>query len=241
MTAGGAFAPLRIKPSDLTPPSGFAAGRVELLEIYRRLRAARGPLHWWPARTPFEVALGAILTQNTAWSNVERALDNLRRARSLSFRGLLRLKRARLEQLLRPSGYFRQKAARVERFLHLIRDEYGGSPARLFAQPLEVLRPRLLAVNGIGPETADSICLYAAGHKVFVVDTYTRRLVLRHGLMDGKLTYDALQVFFQQRLPLDAELYNDFHAQIVILGKDHCRARARCEGCPLEALPHDYR
>lgn len=212
---------------------------MELLEIYRLLRAARGHLDWWPARTPFEVALGAILTQNTAWSNVERALENLRRARALSYRGLLRLPRSRLEELLRPSGYFRQKAARVERFLHLIRDEYGGSPARLFAQPLEVLRPRLLAVNGIGPETADSIGLYAAGHPIFVVDAYTRRLLLRHGLMDGRPSYDAMQAFFQQRLPREAELYNDFHAQIVILGKDHCRARARCEGCPLVGLPHD--
>jgi endonuclease III related protein len=204
-------------------------------------------MHWWPARTPFEVIVGAILTQNTAWSNVERAIANLRRARLLTPRGIERVSTARLERLVRPSGYFRQKTKKLKAFARFLRREYGGSLARMFRAPTSELRVKLLAVHGIGPETADSILLYAGGHTIFVVDAYTHRILGRHGLTQPgsaqpeleqrRPDYEGVRGIVEASLPRDASVYNEFHAQLVHVGKNWCRPRQpRCHECPLQ--PH---
>jgi endonuclease III related protein len=207
---------------------------ARLVRIYRTLRRAYGPARWWPGRTAFEVCLGAILTQNTAWTNVERTLRGLRRRRLLSFRALDRLPVSRLAPMLRPSGTFRMKARRVRAFLDLLGREYGGRVARMAGEEPIRLRERLLAVHGIGPETADAIALYAAGHAFFVVDAYTRRVLERVGLLRGGESYDAVQSLFHRNLPRDAALFNDYHAQFVRLAKEACRRVPRCAKCPIE-------
>jgi endonuclease-3 related protein len=179
------------------------------------------------------VCVGAILVQNTAWTNVGRTLDGLRRRRLLSFRALHRLSASRLAPLLRSSGTFRVKARRLRAFLDFLAAEYGGRVEAMRLEEPSVLRRKLLDVPGIGPETADSIALYAAGHPVFVVDAYTRRVFARLGLLRGDETYAEVQGFFEDRLPRDTDIFNDYHAQIVRLGKDVCRARPRCPDCPL--------
>ncbi len=205
-----------------------------LLRYYRRLRHHFGHRDWWPARTRFEVILGALLTQNTNWSNVEKALANLRGARALTPARLSRLHAATLARLLRPSGYYRQKARAVRGFLAHLNNGYRGSLARLLARPTDELREELLALRGIGPETADSILLYAAGRPVFVIDTYTRRVLARHGLAQSKTSYEQLQAYFETHLPRRPALYNDFHAQLVAVGKHYChRQRPDCAACPL--------
>jgi endonuclease-3 related protein len=171
-----------------------------LRTYYRVLFRAWGPQHWWPAETPFEVVVGAYLTQNTAWTNVERALENLRSARLLSVAGIRRVPLARLQRLIRPSGYFRQKAQRLKIFVAFLDKRYGGSLARLFAQPTEKLRGELLNLNGVGPETADSILLYAGGHPVFVVDAYTRRILSRHDILPEGTDYEEIRQLFQRAL-----------------------------------------
>lgn len=171
-----------------------------LRDYYRALLAAWGMQDWWPARTRFEVIVGAFLTQNTAWTNVERALANLRAARVLSVAGVRRTPLRRLERLVRPAGYFRQKAARLKAFVHFLDTRYGGSLTRMFAVPTPLLRAELLALNGVGPETADSILLYAGGHASFVVDAYTRRILERHGIIDGKASYEDVRQLFQRAL-----------------------------------------
>jgi len=208
-----------------------------LRAIYRRLVRHFGPAGWWPGETPFEVCLGAILVQNTSWTNVERALECVRGAGRLSFEGLSALSAARMAALIRPSGTFRVKAARVRAFLDFLGSSYGGRVEAMRAEDPWVLRRRLLGVHGIGPETADSIALYAAGQPLFVVDAYTRRAFTRLGLLpSGALRYDEVQRFFMDRLPRDAALFNDYHAQIVRLGKEICRPRPRCGACPLETI-----
>ena len=202
--------------------------------IYRRLRARFGHAGWWPGDSPFEVCVGAILVQNTAWANVERTLDGLRRRRLLSFRALHRLTVARLGPLLRSSGTFRVKARRLRAFLDFLASEYNGRVEAMRSEEPTLVRRKLLAVSGIGPETADSIALYAAGHPAFVVDAYTRRVFTRLGLLRGRESYAEVQRFFEERLPRDPALYNDYHAQIVRLGKDVCRTRPRCAECPLD-------
>jgi endonuclease III related protein len=206
-----------------------------LRAIYRRLVRHFGPAGWWPGETPFEVCLGAILVQNTSWTNVERALECVRGAGRLSFEGLSALSAARMAALIRPSGTFRVKAARVRAFLDFLGSAYGGRVEAMRAEDPWVLRRRLLGVHGIGPETADSIALYAAGQPLFVVGAYTRRAFTRLGLLQDALGYDEVQRFFMDRLPRDAALFNDYHAQIVRLGKEICRPRPRCGACPLEA------
>lgn len=210
--------------------------RRRLLGVYRRLRRRYGPAGWWPADTPFEVCVGAILVQNTSWRNVERALAVLRARGVLSFEGLRTLTPGRLAPLLRPAGTFRVKARRLHAFVRFLGREHDGRAAALAGVDAGVLRRDLLRVHGIGPETADSIALYAGGHPLFVVDAYTRRVFARLGHLRGDETYDAAQRYFVERLPREAALFNDFHAQIVRLGKDHCRARPRCARCPLDAI-----
>jgi endonuclease III related protein len=212
-----------------------APGRL-LREAYRILRTRNGNLHWWPGRTPLEVIVGAILTQNTAWANVEKAIAALRAERLLSLRGLRGADRSRLERAIRPSGYFRQKTRKIAAFLDMLDREYGGSLARMGRAATPDLRARLLATWGIGPETADSILLYAFGRPVFVVDAYTRRVAARHGWAPARADYPALQRLFTGALPQRVALYNDCHAQLVWVGKHFCRPRPRCEICPLRQL-----
>ncbi len=201
---------------------------------FRALSTALGPQHWWPARTKFEVILGAILTQNTAWVNVERAIANLRHHRLLTPRAIERIPAQRLARLIRSSGYFRQKAKKLKAFVRFLRVEYGGSLARMFRTPTVQLRERLLRVHGVGPETADSILLYSGKHPVFVVDAYTRRILSRHDLMSEKAGYEEIREFFENRLPRDPALFSEYHALIVQVGKNWCRPAApRCETCPL--------
>jgi len=209
--------------------------RPELELYYRTLYSAMGPQGWWPARTPFEVIVGAILTQNTAWTNVERAITNLRRQRLLTPASLERVERRRLERLIRSSGYFRQKARKLKEFVRFLRREFGGSLARMFRTPTAELRERLLAVHGIGRETADSILLYAGGHGVFVVDAYTQRILARHGLAGERAGYEEVRALFEASLPRDPATYNEFHGLIVNVGKNWCRTREpRCHECPLQ-------
>ena len=171
-----------------------------IVQYYRALYRAWGPQHWWPAETRFEVIVGAYLTQNTAWTNVELALANLRAARVLSVEGIREVSLRELERLIRPSGYFRQKAARLKTFIAFLDQQYGGSLDQLFAQPTEKLREELLGLNGVGPETADSILLYAGDHPVFVVDAYTRRVLQRHNVLPEKADYEEIRELFQRAL-----------------------------------------
>lgn len=212
------------------------SNHTALSAYYDALAGHYGSTHWWPGETPFEVAIGAILTQNTAWSNVEKALSNLKRLKRLAPRRILNCSREELEEALRPSGYFRQKADRVCTFsAHLI-EHYGGSMARMAKRPLEHLRPELLALNGIGPETADDILLYACEKPVFVVDAYTRRIFSRHGLVPPDIGYESLRAFFETHFPADVHRYKEYHGLIVWTGKDFCRPQPRCEACPLAAF-----
>jgi len=209
-------------------------GRV-FMEYFDALYGAFGPQKWWPGSTRFEVIVGAILTQNTAWSNVEKAIGALKKEGLLSPEGLYSLEPERLASLIRPSGYFNIKAKRLRNFLEFLFREAGGSVARLFsAKNAEGLRERILSVNGIGPETADSILLYAGKRPEFVVDAYTRRVFTRHGLVHEKAGYEEIKALFMDNLPADVALFNEYHALIVKLGKDYCRPRSPlCEDCPL--------
>lgn len=208
-----------------------------LWEIYRRLRAHFGPRHWWPAKTPFEVMVGAILAQNTAWTNVEKAIANLKAEVPLNPRALARLSPVKLRRLLRPSGYFNQKEKKLRAFLRFfLAPPYRGSVRRLRREPAQRLREQLLSVWGIGPETADSILLYALDQPVFVVDAYTRRVFSRLGLTSPRAGYEELKDYFTRRLPRNLSLFNDFHAQVVALGNRYCRSRPECGACPLQEL-----
>jgi endonuclease-3 related protein len=205
-----------------------------LYDIYARLYAHFGAQHWWPGDGAFEVIVGAILTQNTAWSNVEKAMANLKRARLLSPARMHQAPVARLARLIRPSGYFNIKAKKLRAFTRHLFTEHRGSLARLFRLDATTLREQLLAVYGIGPETADSIILYAARQPIFVIDAYTRRIGARLGLSHDSASYDALQRMFMEHLPHDEPLFNEYHALLVALGKNYCTKRApRCIACPL--------
>ena len=205
-------------------------------KAFDRLYRAFGPQRWWPGDTPLEVAVGAILTQNTNWANVEKAIVNLKREHMLSARVLHRIPPARLSGLIRPAGYFNIKTGRLKNFIAFLMDEYGGSMKKMSADTLPEIRSKLLSVNGIGPETADSIILYALRKPVFVVDAYTRRVLSRHAILDHHASYETYQEFFQGRLREDERLYNEYHALIVRLAKDFCRAKPVCSGCPLEDM-----
>lgn len=207
--------------------------RRALLSVYRALYRHYGHRGWWPGETPFEVMVGAILTQNTAWKNVEKAIDNLKRKRVLSPSRLQALSERELADLIRPAGYFNVKARRLKNLLRFLHDQYQGNVKKLFRAPLPRLRSELLEVNGVGEETADSILLYAANKRIFVVDAYTRRVFLRHRYLQGSEDYAEIQSFFSRLLPKSLALYNDYHAQIVEVGKDYCRKTPHCHTCPL--------
>jgi endonuclease III related protein len=207
-----------------------------LLQIYQKMFDALGPRHWWPGETPFEVIIGAILTQNTNWSNVEKAIKNLKTAGKLSPEGIYELSVTELAELIRPSGFFNVKAKRVKAFINWLFSRYKGNLSKMFAQDLQALRGELLSVKGIGPETADSILLYAGNMPTFVVDAYTHRIFSRHELIPEESTYDEMKSFFEENLPEDVQLFNEYHALLVNIGKTFCKTKKVCEPCPLKDI-----
>lgn len=207
-----------------------------LLDIYQRLMAGYGSQYWWPAREPFEVIIGAILTQSTAWGNVEKAIANLRAAGALSPEEIRRLEVTEVAALIYPSGYYNAKALKLKSFARWLGERFGDDLDKLFASDIGVLRQRLLSVHGIGPETADSIILYAAGKPVFVIDAYTRRIIDRLGLAPDSRSYTDYQALFMDNLPGDVGVFNEYHALLVRLGKDACRKRPLCRQCCLGNL-----
>lgn len=206
------------------------------MDVYSRLLSAFGPQHWWPGDSPFEVMVGAILTQNTNWGNVERAIENLKRAKALTPAAIHEMSHERLAGLIRPAGYFNVKAKRLKAFMEFFINRYSGRVSKMRKVDTKTLRRELLSVNGIGPETADSMLLYALERPVFVIDAYTKRVLSRHGIMDGSESYERFQDLFHVALPRDVQLFNEYHALLVRLGKDFCKPRPRCEGCPLSGL-----
>lgn len=210
-----------------------------LMTFYESLLEAYGPQRWWPGQTRTEIAVGAILTQNTNWQNVERAIDRLRQAGCLDWRSLHEIDESPLAELIRPAGYYNLKARRLKNLVRWLWSAYDGRFDDLADMPMEQVRSELLAINGIGPETADSIVLYALEMPSFVVDAYTARVVRRHGLVDGAIEYHELKALFEDNLPADVALFNEYHALIVAVGKAHCKPRARCDGCPLERFDHE--
>lgn len=210
-----------------------------LQAMYEAMYAAYGPQHWWPGETPTEIVIGAILTQNTAWRNVETAIDNLRRAGLLDWSRLRELSAEDLAELIRPAGTYKVKARRLRGFVDWLWDHYDGDLDRMFATPLYSLREELLSLSGIGRETADAILLYAGGMPTFVVDAYTARILRRHRLIDESADYEEIKETFESSLPADSRLFNEYHALLVQVGKTHCRPRPKCDNCPLDHFDHD--
>jgi endonuclease III related protein len=254
----------------ITQSPSASTGVAAIPDYYRAIFRRYGKQNWWPAQSRLEVIVGAYLTQNTNWSNVEKAIVNLRRARVLSLAGLRETPLARLQKLVRPSGYFRQKAKKLKTFIRFLDKNYGGSLDRMFSRPTLELREELLALNGVGPETADSILLYGGNHHVFVVDAYTRRIFERHGIITPKAKYEEIRALVEDTLtaakPGDlgvdqqgveprhpvsrmsraprselAQHYNELHALIVRVGNQHCRGTPKCEECPLKEFLHGDR
>jgi endonuclease-3 related protein len=209
-----------------------------LHKVYHRLLDAFGPQHWWPGDSPLEVMVGAVLTQNTSWKNVERAIENLRDQDLLSCQQLHEISAEELGELIRPAGYYRLKAQRLKNLIALVVDEYGGSLESMFSIGAGPLRQRLLSVVGIGPETADSIVLYAANLPTFVVDTYSARVLKRHGWIEPEADYHAIKDYFESNLDEDVQMFNEYHALLVRVGKEYCRKTPQCDQCPLfDLLP----
>lgn len=206
-----------------------------LNEMYSTLYNAFGPQYWWPGETPFEVAVGAILTQNTSWGNVEKAINNLKRNGVFRINTLHKMQNKQLASLIKPVGYFNIKTKRLKEFMNFLVSNYKGSVKKMGTEDTQLLRNRLLSVNGIGPETADSILLYALEKPVFVIDAYTKRIMQRHKLVSDKTTYHELQTLFHENLPQDTGLFNEYHALFVKLGKDYCKTKPKCRECPLKA------
>lgn len=207
------------------------------ITIYTLLSDHFGPQHWWPGDSPFEVMVGAVLTQNTNWENVRKAIANLKKAQALTFSALFSLTGEEIAQLIQPSGYFNVKAQRLKNLLQMIAEQYDGNPELFFADNLRASREALLSVKGVGPETADSILLYAANHPVFVVDAYTHRIFSRHHLTTEENDYHSLQQEFHDALPINAAFFNEYHALIVAVGKKYCKkTKPRCEQCPLRGV-----
>jgi endonuclease-3 related protein len=209
-----------------------------LMEIYKLLFERFGPQHWWPGGTQFEIIVGAILTQNTNWSNVEKAIANLKAENLLTPTGIHTTEVEQLAEFVRPAGYYRVKAKRLKSFTDWLFDNYGGALGRLEQVGTEQLREELLNIKGVGPETADSILLYALNRPVVVVDAYTARIIGRHQLIEPGADYEQLREFFESNLPHDVRLYNEYHALLGRVGKEYCRPQARCTDCPLEPLAH---
>lgn len=207
-----------------------------IIAAYHVLNEHFGNLHWWPGDSPLEIIVGAILTQNTAWQNVEKAIANLKTARLLSTDALLAISESYLAELIRPSGYYNIKARRLKAFFTCLQDGFHGNLDVMLGEETRTLREKLLQVKGIGEETADSILLYAGGRPVFVVDAYTRRILTRHGVIRERLAYGEIQRLFMEHLPPDAPLYNQYHALLVNTGKNYCRKKPRCQVCPLNQL-----
>jgi endonuclease-3 related protein len=210
-----------------------------LTEIYDLLYARFGPQHWWPGRSVLEIIVGAVLTQNANWKNVEKAIRNLKNARSLSIRRLYDIDVPDLAKLIRPAGYYNLKAVRLKNFINCLVEDFDGGLSAMRKLDIQSLREKLLSINGIGPETADSILLYAFEKPVFVIDAYTARVAVRHRLIGSDIGYESLRDFFQSNLPQETRLFNEYHALLVRVGKEFCRPRPKCAGCPLEKLPHD--
>jgi endonuclease-3 related protein len=207
-----------------------------LLRIYDKLMARYGPQHWWPAQEPFEVIVGAILTQSAAWNNVEKAIANLKAAGALSPPALRQLPLTELARLVYPCGYYNAKALKLKSFAHWLGEGYDDDLDKLFAHEVEHLRQQLLSVHGIGQETADSIILYAASKPIFVIDAYTQRIIDRIGLAPAANSYAAYQALFMEHLPSDVRLFNEYHALLVCLAKDVCCRRPACQQCCLNDL-----
>ncbi len=206
-------------------------------EVYDRLYTRFGPQDWWPAETPLEVMVGAVLTQNTSWFNVTKAIDNLKDAGFLSYHRLFELDVDQLAELIKPSGYYNLKAKRLHNLLAMIEALYGGDLQWFLEDDVWAARENLLDVKGIGPETADSILLYACGHPVFVIDTYTHRVFSRHNLVEEETDYESMQAEFVDHLPSEAKLFNEFHALIVAVAKEYCKKTdPQCAQCPLNGL-----
>ncbi len=207
-----------------------------LVQIYNTLFKHFGPQHWWPGDTPFEIAVGAILTQNTNWGNVEKAINNLKDSGTLDAHVLHKMPHAKLASLLKPAGYFNIKATRLKHFLSFLTNNYKGVIENMKHDDLHELRTRLLEINGIGHETADSILLYALDKPVFVIDAYTKRVLIRHNIVPESATYHEMQGLFHKNLPADEALYNEYHALFVMTGKHFCKPKPKCQGCPLEKI-----
>lgn len=207
--------------------------RDELLEIYRLLMNRFGHRNWWPADTPFEVIIGAILTQNVAWKNASRAIDGLTRANLLDPAALHEIAAEDIARLIKPSRFYNMKAVKIENFMDFYFNEYGGDMSVMSAESPDILRKKLLAVKGLGQETVDSILLYACDMPAFVVDAYTKRIFQRYGIFKKEPSYEEVQRYFTENLPEDVALYNDFHAQIVHLGNCICKTRPLCGSCPI--------
>lgn len=208
-----------------------------LVKLYQKLFSYFGPQYWWPAKSPFEVMVGAILTQNTSWQNVEKAIVNLKKNKLLSARKMRKLPLKKLAFFIRPAGYYNIKAKRLKNFLQFFFEEYKEDVSRMKKTPLSSLRKKLLALNGIGRETADSILLYALGKPIFVVDAYTKRILSRHGLASADADYQDIQRMFMMQLPKSVKLFNEFHALLVRLGKEFClKNNPRCNDCPIQEI-----
>lgn len=210
----------------------------KLMQFYDAMFARYGRRRWWPGDSPFEVMVGAVLTQNTNWSNVEKAIANLKAVDLLDPHRIDEMSHDGLAELIRPAGYFNIKARRLKNLVHWFCQEYDGSIDALGACSVDRLREELLGVNGIGRETADSIILYALEKLTFVVDTYTFRILVRHGCLAGESDYEEIKYYCQSQLPDDIAVYNECHALIVEVGKNHCKPRPKCDGCPLVGFEH---
>ena len=208
----------------------------KLLSIYKKLFSAFGPQSWWPGDTPFEVAVGAILTQNTNWGNVEKAINNLKKEKVLNAKAIHEMPVKKLASLIQPSGYFNIKAKRLKSFINFLMNDYHGSMKRMKKEEMHSLRHKLLSVNGIGPETADSILLYAFDKPIFVIDAYTRRVLSRHNILGHDEAYDKFQELFHSAFKKDVRLFNEYHALFVRVGKMFCKPKPRCEECPLRNI-----
>ena len=211
-----------------------------LQNIYHQLIDCYGPQHWWPAQEPFEIMVGAILTQSAAWGNVEKAIVNLKAAGALSPKALRRLSRSEVAKLIHPSGYYNAKALKLNSLAHWLGEYYNDDLKKLFANNTDYLRQQLLSIHGIGQETADSITLYAASKPIFVIDAYTRRIINRIGLAPDSNSYTAYQTLFMHNLLTDVRLFNEFHALLVCLGKNVCRNRPLCHQCCLNNICRFY-